>query len=278
MKRFNLIKHFTITVILTALLALGMAYPFLSGRFDRLALPISIMIQVFGIAGLSLVPVGVLWLAMPKLRFVFAITTVIVSSFVALVMALFAALSVGYSFGILTLLLWLFVVSLLIPQIKSLKERTGQRANWQAFYLICLPIFTLSIQLALAKHLREFSRNRAIENASTFISDIENYHAQQGHYPLSLQAQNKDYDPAVGGSEKYMYAPHKNAYNLSFEQPRFLLDDFGAREWVVYNPLDENASYSHTHWRLNTNQPEIGQGWYASESTGHKHWKYFLFD
>jgi hypothetical protein len=278
MRRFNWAKHITIIALLTILLALGMAYPFLSGKFDRLAMPISIMIQLLGIIGLILVPVGILWLAMPKFRYVFAIATVIVSSFVALVMALFAALSVGYSFGILALLLWIFVVSLLIPQIKSLKERTGQRANWQPFYLICIPIFTLSIQLALAKHLTEFSRKRAIENASAFISDIESYHAQKGHYPLSLQAQNKDYDPAVVGIEKYMYAPHKNGYNLSFEQPRFLLDDFGTREWVVYNPLDENASYSHTHWRLITNQPEIGQGWYASESTGHKHWKYFLFD
>ena len=95
---------------------------------------------------------------------------------------------------------------------------------------------------------------------------------------MTLQAQNKDYYPDITGVEKYLYAPHKKGYNLSFEQPRFLLDQIGTREWVVYNPLDENSVYSHTAWLLPTEQSEPSQGWYASGNTGHAHWKYFLFD
>jgi len=270
--------HIILLVVLTALLTLGIAYPFLSGDYDRLAIPISTMIQVFGLAGLALVPVGVLWLVMPKYKFGFAITALIISTLVILIICLFATLSVGYSLGVLILLLWTFMVILLIPKIKSLKEQTQNKVIWLPVYLIYLPVFTLLLQLTFAKYLTQLSRNRAIENAYRFIRHIEEYHAQQGKYPLTLQAQNKDYYPDVVGVEKYLYAPHRKGYNLSFEQPRFLLDKFGTREWVVYNPLDENSVYSHTAWLLPTEQAEPSQGWYASGNTGHQHWKYFLFD
>lgn len=265
-------------MVLTTLLTLGIAYPFLSGDYDRLAMPISTMIQVFGLVGLALVPVGILWLVIPKYRFGFAITALIISTFVILVICLFATLSVGKSLGVLTLLLWTFIVILLIPKIKLLKEQTQNKANWLPVYLIYLPVFTLLLQLTIAKPLTQLSRNRAIENADRFIRHIEEYHMQQGQYPLTLQAQNKDYYPDVVGVEKYLYAPHRKSYNLSFEQPRFLLDKFGTREWVVYNPLDENSVYSHTAWLLPTEQAEPSQGWYASGDTEHLHWKYFLFD
>lgn len=278
MRKFNLIKHLTLLVTLTILLALGIVYPFLPGEYDRLALPISIMIQVFGITGLTLIPLGILWLIMPKFRFVFAVTVLVVISFITLINSLFATLSVGKSFGILTLLLWIFIILFLIPKVKSLKAPAQKKAGWLPVYLIYLPGFALLFQLTFPKHLTPLSRNRAIENAAPFIDDIEKYHAKHGHYPLALQAQNKDYAPDVVGTEKYFYAPHKNGYNLSFEQPRFLLDDFGAREWVVYNPLDENSTYSHTAWLLTSEQPEFGQGWYTSGNTKYEHWKYFLFD
>jgi hypothetical protein len=265
-------------LVLTALIALGIAYPFLSGDYDRLALPISTMIQVFGLVGLGLVPVGALWLLIPKYKFDFAITTLIIGTFVILIIALFATLSVGKSFGVLTILLWTFSIILLMPKIKSEKLNAENKYNWLPVYLIYLPVFTLLLQLTMAKPLTQLSRNRAIENAYRFIRHIEEYHTQQGQYPLSLQAQNKDYYSDVVGVEKYLYAPHKKGYNLSFEQPRFLLDKFGTREWVVYNPLDENSVYSHTAWLLPTDQAEPSQGWYASGETGHLHWKYFLFD
>ncbi len=270
--------HITLLFVLTALIALGIAYPFLSGDYDRLAVPISTMIQVFGLVGLGLVPVGALWLLIPKYKFGFAITALIIGTFVILIISLFATLSVGKSFGVLSILLWKLCIVVLIPKLKSLNLNTENKSNWLPVYLIYLPIFTLLLQLTIAKPLTQFSRNRAIENAYRFIRHIEEYNSQKGQYPLTLQAQNKDYYPDVVGIEKYLYAPHKKSYNLSFEQPRFLLNIFGTREWVVYNPLDENSVYSHTAWLLPTEQAEPSQGWYASGNTKHLHWKYFLFD
>jgi hypothetical protein len=270
--------HITLLIVLTALIALGISYPFLSGDYDGLAVPISTMIQVFGLVGLGLVPVGVLWLLIPKYKFGFAITSLIIGIFVTLIISLFATLSVGKSFGVLTILLLTFCLILLIPKIKSLKLNSENKCNWLPVYLIYLPVFSLLLQLKIAKPLTQLSRNRAIENADRFIRHIEEYYTQHGQYPLTLQAQYKDYYPDVVGVEKYLYAPYRKGYNLSFEQPRFLLDKFGTREWVVYNPLDENRVYSHTAWLLPSEQAEPIQGWYASGETGHQHWKYFLFD
>lgn len=276
--KITIVRQLSIAILITASLALGISYPFLTGDHDSLAMPISTMIQVFGVVGLLLVPVGILWLMMSKFRFGFAVAAVIVSTFIILLIALFATLSVGKAFGLLMILLWICIAAILLNQARQLKGQSSDKFYFQPLYLIYLPTITLVLQLTLARPLTQRSRNHAIENASRFINHIEEFRNLRGTYPLTLQAQNKDYYPDVVGVERYLYAPHKNGYNLSFEQPRFLLDRFGTREWVVYNPLDENSVYSHTSWLLPTEQEEASQGWYASGDTGHKHWKYFLFD
>lgn len=138
-----------------------------------------------------------------------------------------------------------------------------------------MPSIALVAQLMLATPLTERSRSIAIENSAEMIRDIEAYYAENGHYPASLFAVWPDYSPRVIGISQYHYEQNGEAYNLIFEQPRFLLDDFGAREFVIYNPRDEQAITSHAMWRLS--HPEL-QGWYAVHDVGTPHWKYFLFD
>jgi hypothetical membrane protein len=103
-----------------------------------LAIPISTMNQVFGLTGVSLIPVGVLWLTLSKYRFAFAITTIIINTFLILIIALFAALSVGKAFGILVILLWVFTVALLIPKVKQFKRADSKRIRpLTPFYIVC---------------------------------------------------------------------------------------------------------------------------------------------
>lgn len=272
-------KHLAVIVGITTLLVFCMIYPFIPGGHDQLGVPLSTIVQVFGVVGLPLVLVGLLWLMMPSRGFAFAIVALTVGTAVALIIALFATLSVGNSFGILTVAIWGYVVFQQISRVKRLKEAGGSAFNPAPLYLVALPILVLFFQIALATPVTQWSRNRVIANASEFINDIEEYHAQHGRYPASLQAQNKDYYPDIVGVERYTYAPQGESYNLSFEQPRFLLDRFGTREWVVYNPCDEHRVYSHTAWRLPPSEEvEPSQGWYASGDTGRSHWKYFFFD
>lgn len=271
--------HLLLIVGIALLLVLCIAYPFLSGGFDRLAVPLSNMAQLFGIVGLALVPVGLVWLALPRFAFALGVVSTVIGTGIALVFALFATLSVGNAFGVLTLGVWVVILVRLIPKLKSLKRDARPAYHPTAMYLVSLPLVTLAAQVALKSPLSQSSKARAIANANEFIGDIEQYHTRHRQYPVSLQAQNRDYHPDVVGVERYIYVPQGDSYNLSFEQPRFLLDRFGTREWVVYNPRDAHRVYSHTNWLLPP--PEVtepSQGWYASGETGFTHWKFFLFD
>lgn len=89
-----------------------------------------------------------------------------------------------------------------------------------------------------------------------------------------------DYSPSVVGIERYHYAPRGEAYNLAFEQPRFLFDDFGVREFVMYNPRDEQIMPSHASWILIWSPEDLArqQGWFAVHDAAQPHWKQFWFD
>lgn len=275
----GIVRHIIFIAGITVLLIVCIIYPFLPGKYDPMAVPLSTMAQVFGVVGLPLSFVGLLWLLMPRYKVAFVIIYLVLATFVALIIALFAALSVGNAFGILTVAVWVYIFLRQIPKLKKLKSAGNSLFTYTPWYLVTLPVLTLFFQLVLAKQLTQYSKDRAISNAEAFIGDIRQYHDRHGRYPLSLQAQNKDYYPDVVGVEKYNYQLQGDGYNLSFEQPRFLLDRFGTREWIVYNPLDEQKVYSHVAWLMPSYSPESpNQGWYASGATGHPHWKYFWFD
>src|SRR5688500_16893209 len=105
---------------LVMLIVLCTFYPFLPGEYDGLAVPLSAMAQTFGVVGLLLVPVGVSWLAYALRKrarrkrnlpttargYYFALASAVVSSMVAVAVSLVAFVSVGLSFGSLTLALW----------------------------------------------------------------------------------------------------------------------------------------------------------------------------
>lgn len=272
-------RHVAVLAGIASLLALGTIYPFLPGRYDSLAIPLSTMTQVFGVVGLALVPCGVLWFLMPKHGFAFAVLTTIVATGIALILALFATLSVGNAFGVLTLGAWICALAVIIPRLRRMKRTESRGRHAAPMYLVLLPVCAFVIQLAVATSMTRQSRDVAIANATAFIDDIEQYYQGHGHYPVALQAQNIDYRPGVIGVQRYYYVPQGDSYNLSFEQPRFVLDRFGTREWVVYNPRDSHRVFSHVAWMLPP--PEVvesSQGWYAFGETGRAHWRYFLFD
>ena len=84
----------------TAFAILCTFLPFLPGRYDSLALSLSVMAQLIGKVGLVLVPVGVLWFVSEyrrpsgRKRYGFAVTTMIASS-VAWVLASLIAITDG---------------------------------------------------------------------------------------------------------------------------------------------------------------------------------------
>jgi hypothetical protein len=276
------------------LIVLCMLYPFLPGKFDPCAMTLSIMAQLFGVLGLLLVPPGVLWLV-NELRkrarqrrnpphadkgYWFGMVSVIVASFVAIVISLFALVGSGIFLGCLTLALWFYIVFRLIPGLKRLKTVESGELNPTPIYLIVIPVASLLFQLTLAAPATEFSRNLAIRNSAELINEIERHRAASGRYPSSLLAVHQDYHSSVVGIDGFHYAPHGDAYNLYFEQPRFLLDNFGTREFVMFNKLDGHVMPSHAAWILTWSPEQLSanQGWYEAHDASSPHWKYFWFD
>ncbi|MCA1633009.1 MAG: hypothetical protein LC802_04615 [Acidobacteria bacterium] len=275
------------------LIVLCTFYPFLPGEYDGLAVPLSAMAQTFGMVGLLLVPVGVSWLAYElrnrarrkmnlatKARgYYFALASVVAFSIVAIAVSLGAFMGISLSLGFLTLALWFYIVSRLIPRLKLLKKAEAEDFHPAPLYLVFVPSVVLIFQITLAAPATEFSRNRAIAQSAELIGDIEEYRAAHGRYPSFLQAVNKDYHPSVVGIEQFHYAPNGDAYNLFFEQPTFLFD-FGIREIVMYNKLDEHLIMSHAAWILTgaSEELEARQGWHSVHNASGPHWKYFWFD
>ena len=264
--------------IVLAILTMGMIYPFLSGEYDSLAMPLSIIIQGVGVAGLLLSVTGIFWFIIPgKFRF-FAKTSVYLASVLTLIFTFLAYLLAGIVFGVFLFAIFAMIV---LRMNKTLNKHIREESfSFVPVSMIAIPLYLLIIQLIIAKPITDQSRERTITNAGEYIQDIESFQSKYGYYPKAIQAMYKDYHPQTIGVEKFHYLPCNHSYNISFEQPRFLLDRIGTREWVVYNPKDEQRVYSHTSWflLLPPEESEIQQGWYSSENTGIKHWKSFLFD
>jgi hypothetical protein len=270
----------------TAFIIFCTLLPFLPGRHDSLAVPLSLMAQVVGTVGLVVVPFGALWIVaersqrFARKRYAVALVVLIATSFVWVLVCLAGAVQSGFALGLLTLALWGYVAHKAWPGLTRLRGATPQTSPAHApFYLVTVPVAVALLQLALVGPAIAFSRDRAIRNSASLIAAIEQYRTRHGRYPASLLSVNPDCWPGVIGISGYRYEPNGDAYNLFFEQFTYRL---GTREFVMYNPRDEHIMTSHAMdlLELTPEQLELERtrGHYAVHDTPNPHWKYFWFD
>jgi hypothetical protein len=261
--------------------------PFLPGRHDSLAVPLSLMAQVASTVGLVVVPLGALWIFAGRSQrlagkgHTFALLALVATSLVWAVVCLAAAIQSGFALGLVTLALWGYVARKAWPGLTRLTGVTPRTSavNALPFYLVVVPVAAELLQLALLGPAVAFSRDRAIRNSAPLIAAIEQYRTTHGRYPASLLSVNPDYWPGVIGIPRYHYEPNGDAYNLFFEQ---FTHQLGTREFVMYNPRDEHVMTSHAMDLLELTpeqlQLERTRGHYAVHNEWHPHWKYFWFD
>ena len=273
-----------------AVLVLAMGYPYLGGEHDPLAVGLSTVAQAIGIAGIILVPLGAAWLiadairafrrskghARPRGR-AWPLVSVTAASLVVLLVALLAGASGAVAGGVLFVIAWAVIAGAWMLRTRRTQY---QAATSAPLWMVALPIAALAAQLLLASPATDAARAAAVSSAGSLIADIEAYQAANNVYPASLAAVYADYPLGVVGIGMYQYSLAGDSYNLSFELPRFLLDDPGSRELVVFNPRDEHVMISHSSWILLFSPPELleNQGWYANQDAGAEHWRSFLFD
>lgn len=275
-----------VALLLGALIVLVTAIPFLPGRHDIMAVPFSAMAQVFGMVGLVLVPIGAWRLVLQRSRGSgtwrrradVAATAAI--GFVVLALSLAALLFAGLITGAVTLLAGIFVLAVLRRGLACGMDNTGRVTRTPTFVataLLVVPIVVFLAQRLLAEPLVTFSRDRAIDNSAELIREIETYRATNGHYPPSLLSVWQDRPPRVIGIPRYHYERAGESFNLCFEQFTF---DLAAREFVVYNPLDQQVMTSHDLDLLQFPPDRLARsrGFFESVDCPQPHWTCFRFD
>lgn len=269
----------------TAAITLATVLPFLPGPYDAMAAPLSLMSQVFGVSGLLLMPVGAVWVASAHWRplvgkqYGIALVALGLSSLVWFTVLLGAVATSGPVLAVLGVVLWMYAVAWCIPRLQRSRSVPRATASPIAIYFLIVPGAVAALQMVVFAPALEFSRNRAIRNSGALIADIEQYRAANGRYPESLMSVNEDYHPGLLGIQGYKYELQGEAYNLFFEQPSL---QFGVREFVMYNPLDQHALSGHKMDRLQLTPAQLAldrtRGHNALHDTAHRHWKYFWFD
>ena len=287
-----MIRHIAQMFAATLVIAACIFYPFLPGTYDGLAVTLSVMAQLFGMAGLLLVPLGAIWLVneirmhvatvrLPpggRTDYWFGWASICAATIVAMVVALGAAAVDNHlSLGLGVIALWAVCASRLASRLRASRNAAARTFNPAPLYLIALPLVAAVLTFTLVAPASERSRNLSIDRSARLITDIERYRDAHGHYPVSLQSLWDDYRPSVVGVKRYHYEPYGDAYNLYFEHFAVALD---MKEIVIYNKRDEQDFSSHNTDLLVLSPTEIAaqRGHVAVRNASRPHWKYFLFD
>lgn len=268
--------------VATATIVLVRLLPFLPGRYDSLAVHMSLIVQALSFVGLLLVPVGIVWLASPLWKpntgkhYLFAIIALIALWLVWLSVSL-AALMSSVFLGVTLLVLGTYITRRAMPLVRDLKGDMSRRTPALPIYMTVVPIAVAILLWALVPWATDLSRSRAIRNAEPLIAAIDRYRDLNGRYPTSLLAVHMDHSPSLIGIDQYRYEPSGDAYNVVFEQ---LNNRLGTREFVVYNPRDQHVMTSHALDLLEFTGEDLARqrGYYAVEDGPNPRWKSFLFD
>lgn len=284
-------RHLILLTATALLVVACMLYPFFPGEYDGFAATLFAISHLIAFAGVLLVPLGAIWLALElrdrtraqggpshaTTRHRMAIASLAAATLVGIAASLIAFANIGRSLGLALILFCLWIATRLARKLNARRSAGTHAFNPVALYLVVLPLVALIAKFTLVGSASVFSRNRAIDNSAPMIADIERFREAKGHYPRSLVAVHRDYKPEVVGVERYHYEPSGDAYNLYFEH---LAAALGTREFVMYNPRDEHEMTSHVEDLLTSTPAELalGRGYHAVHDAGRPHWKRFLFD
>lgn len=284
-----MLLHFIRITIITVFILILIFLPYMPGEYDASAITLSSMAQLLGFSGLLFVPIGIAWLIYKIVKqgtkgsqtsnkaYPFAIAALIVSVLVALITALGAFINNSPGLSIITIVVYILIVSKIVSKLKQVKSADNNKFNPTPYYLICIPVLVMVIRFMVIGSATEFSRNFAISQSQKYIQDIEAYFTRNGHYPKSLLSLWSDYDPAIRGIHRFHYEVNGTAYNVYFEQ---FSNKLGIKEIVMYNKLGEHEMTSHDMdlLQLSVEEQNRQRGYISVHDLPQKHWKYFWFD
>jgi hypothetical protein len=258
------------------LLVLAMVLPFLPGRHDPLAGPLSIAASVLAFLALPLVPIGFTWLVAGR-SYLPAKVALIVAAFAGALAALLAAASGSIAAGVLFLAAVTISMARLWGRVRAAQADRRPLSRRIPIALAVVPVVAVTARLTIVPSAAVWSRDRAIANAQPLIADIEAFRARTGAYPVSLASLWPDYPVGMIGIERYRYEPNGASYNLYFQPAP---TDPATEEVVMYNPRGEQDFSSHDSDLLRLPPDDIRRqrGHFAAHDLPQPRWRRFLFD
>src|SRR5262245_60094871 len=171
--------HLAGAAITAGVIMLGAWLPFLPGRYDVLAVPVSGIAQLIGTAGLLPVPFAALLVLAersPRLarwRVSLMLVTIVAAGLVWALVAVFAVLQSGFVLGVLVLVAGVWAARSARRTLASLRGGMTVRPHGFPTYLAIVPLTCAVLQFALIDRAIESSRLRAMRNAAPLIAAIE---------------------------------------------------------------------------------------------------------
>lgn len=279
-------KGFTVIVTAVVLTMVATTLPFLPGRHDVLAVPLSGIARVCGITSLLLVPVGLVWLPFElrlrgdgkrRSRVSFVVAALVVGWIAALGAASTAFMLSGAPLAVGVLAAFGLVLWRGGRRTLEWARQSSEQNITAVLVLILVPSIVTGAQFALARPLTSFAWNRTMDGLAPLIHDIERYRTTNGHYPRSLFSEWMDYRPAVIGVRGYQYETSGDVFSLAVEVPTF---SFDSREYLFYNPADVQVMASHDADLLLRTAAELPQyrGYHSARRLDRPHWFLLSFD
>lgn len=280
----NRIPVLIVAVLLIVLAAA--AFPFLPGRYDELASPISTLARIIGVGSLLLVPIGIAWLIYEvvgsadrprRLRAGFAAAAIAAMSIVLVLAFVGATAMFATSLGVGVLAIWaLCLMRRGRAMLAWARNGAGSYAKL-ALAMIAVPIVTAGAITGMAGPLQQWSQNRTMDAMQQLIDHIEQYRVVRGAYPPALFAEWMDYRAEIIGVRGYQYEPVGDKYSIAVEVPVF---DPSARAYLIYNPNDAFRMASHDEWLLTWTDNQLAQhrGYAFAREVGRPHWRILYFD
>ena len=228
--------------LLTAILCLVMALPYLPGRFDASAATFSFVVQVASYVSVLMMPVGFAWMISPRRSRLWHRLTLVLAGLVVLVITISAVSVNQFALGVMLGVGAIMILMTLGRRLGAELDDGAHKRNSIPACLVCVPLILVIFRTAVLPITASWSRDRAIHNSATLVAEVESFRQRRGHYPVSLQSLNPDVPTGVVGIERYHYEPNGEAYNLFFVRPHIELD---AQEVVLFNPQDEHRFTSH---------------------------------
>lgn len=254
-----------------------MVLPYLPGNFDTVAATFSFVVRVAAYVSLPMIPVGLAWMVSPRHSRLWRRLALVLAGVVAFVIAITAvsvnALSIGVMLGVGAMIL----LRTAYRRARADLDQVGQERSPIPFYLVSVPLILVTFQATALPRAAAWSRDRAIQHSASLIGEIESFRQRRGHYPVSLQALNRDVPTGVVGIERFHYEPNGEAYNVFFVRPHIELD---AKEVVLFNPRDEHRFTSHELdiLQYDAEQLDLRRGDRRGTRLAHPHWTSILFD